>query len=474
MKKSIIVPVILCGGSGTRLWPASREDHPKQFLSLMDDFSLLQNTMKRALRTAGAQAEHVVTVTLGTLSQQVERHLSELDPTAARHILSEPSARNTAAAIALAAAYVKENFGGNTVMWVLPADNHIGDENDLAIAFRHALKAAQDGYLVTFGIRPTRPDTGYGYIQLGEKFSEGPVCKAKCFVEKPNRAVAQTYLDAGNYLWNSGMFLFETDVVLNQYHEHAANILEGVQGALAASSVPGIPDAGLYDIIPKAPFDVAIMEKSDLVAIVPCDPEWSDIGSWESLWEIRQKDMHGNVIKGRAACFETKNCLVQAQDRLIACAGLENIVIIESGDAILIADRSNADAMRVLVAGLKKSGYADAMKAPVKTQPWSMTKTLSEPSCYRAREFVVETGDTINLQKHAYESMFLTVTSGQAHVKIGKEVKIVKEQDTVFIPAGVDFSISNRLGDTVKVVEVIQRAPDYIHIVENDYRKVSA
>lgn len=474
MKNSVIVPVILCGGSGTRLWPASREDHPKQFLSLMDDFSLLQNTMKRALRTAGAQAEHIVTVTLGTLSAQVERHLSELDPAAAQHILSEPSARNTAAAVALAAAYIKEHFGDDTVMWVLPADHHIGDEDDLGMAFRQALAAAQNGYLVTFGIRPTRPDTGYGYIQLGEQFSEGTACKAACFVEKPNREVAQTYLDAGNYLWNSGMFLFETDVVLRQYREHAADILSGVESALRASTKQGTPDAALYDVITKTPFDKAIMEKSAHVAIVPCDPEWSDIGSWESLWEIREKDMHGNVVEGRAACFDTKNCLVQSQERLIACAGLENIVVIESGDAILIADRSNADAMRVLVGGLKKSGYADAMKAPATPQPWSMTKTLSDPAGYNVREFVLASGNMMKMQRHAYQSKFWTVTEGQARIVIGGVERIVKMQESAFIPAGVDYSIASMPGSDLKVVEVIQGAVDYIHIAANSSRRVAA
>lgn len=456
MKKSVVVPVILCGGSGTRLWPASREDRPKQFLSLMDDFSLLQNTMKRALRTAGAQAEHIVTVTLGSLSEQVSEHLSALDPAAAHHILSEPSARNTSAAVALAAAYVQEHFGEDAVMWVLPADHHIGDENALGIAFREALKAAEDGYLVTFGIQPTRPDTGYGYIQLGNKFAEGEIFQAERFVEKPNREVAQTYLDAGNFMWNSGMFLFSAGAVLDQYVMHAADILNAVNASLKAAPVTRQPDANLYAAIPKFPFDVSIMEKSDKVAIVPCNPAWSDIGSWESLWEIRNKDMHGNVVEGMAACFDTKNCLVQSQTRLIACAGLEDVVVIESGDALLIADRTNADAMRVLVGGLKKSGYFDAMKAPAAPRAWSMTKTLAEPSAYNVRELSLEVGQTMPLVQHGSGKRILTVIEGQARVVVDGKESVLKQQETIFVPQGAQYSIENMTNVPLNMLDVMQ------------------
>ncbi|HEY8190446.1 MAG TPA: mannose-1-phosphate guanylyltransferase/mannose-6-phosphate isomerase [Micavibrio sp.] len=474
MKSSVIVPVILCGGSGTRLWPASRENYPKQFLSLMDDFSLLQNTVKRALRTTDARIGNIVTVTLGALGEQVKKQLSEIDPAAARHILCEPSARNTAAAVALAAAYIKEHFGDDTIMWVLPADHHIGDENNLARSFAHALKAAQDGYLVTFGIRPTRPDTGYGYILLGENFAEGSVSKAQKFVEKPDRATAQAYLDAGNYLWNSGMFLFATDTVLNQYDAHASHILTDVRKSMASSAVAGSPDADLYSVIAKEPFDVAIMEKSAHVAIVPCDPEWSDIGSWESLWEIREKDMHENVVEGRAACYDTKRCLVQAKERLIACAGLEDIVIVDTGDAILIADRKNSDAMRVLVSGLKKSGVRELVDAPADAQAWSMTKILTEPSGYNAREITVNPGETLSLERHDHQSKFWTVVEGKASVEIGVSKKILQAYDTIYIPAGVDYSISGLSQENVKIVEVSQGAQGSIEIAASGARKEAA
>lgn len=366
-----VIPVILCGGSGTRLWPASREHHPKQFLPLIDDFSLLQNTMQRALRISGSRAENLVTVTHTALAGQVREQLSAINPAATRHILSEPSARNTAAAVAYAAAYIKRTFGQDTLMWILPADHHVGDEEEMTAAFRHALHAAEESYLVTFGIRPTRPETGYGYIRLGRALPGGviyggAVYHADAFVEKPDVVTAGRYIAEGNYLWNSGMFLFSTETLLEEYKNHAADILEKTRLAMEGALHPAEASNDHYAVIPEAPFDKAIMEKSSRVAIVPCDPEWSDIGSWESLWEISEKDRNGNVIEGNAVCQSTRDCLIHAQKRLVACAGVENLVVVETGDALLIANRSDGDSMRSLVKALKGAGYAEmAQPTPV-------------------------------------------------------------------------------------------------------------
>jgi mannose-1-phosphate guanylyltransferase/mannose-6-phosphate isomerase len=354
-----IIPVILCGGSGTRLWPASREHRPKQFLPLIDNFSLLQNTMQRALRISGGKAEDLVIVTHGGLSAQVRSQLSAIDPSATQHILCEPSARNTGAAVAYAAAYIHRIFGKDTLMWILPSDHHIGDENEMAAAFQHARRASGEAYLVTFGIRPTRPETGYGYIRLGEAFPDGVTYRADSFVEKPDAATANAYIEDGNYLWNSGMFLFSTDTLLAEYRIHAPDILEKVYQAMDHAVHPSEPANDHYAAIPEVPFDKAVMEKSSRVAIVPCDPVWSDIGSWESLWEISKKDPDGNVVEGNAVCQNTQDCLIHAQKRLVACAGLKNMVVIDTGDAVLIAERSDSDSMRSLVKALKGAGYPE-------------------------------------------------------------------------------------------------------------------
>jgi mannose-1-phosphate guanylyltransferase/mannose-6-phosphate isomerase len=365
-----IVPVILCGGSGTRLWPASRENRPKQFLKLMDDKSLLQNTALRALRVSGAKAADIVTVTLEAFADDVAEQLSAIDAGAARHILREPGARNTAAAVAYAAAYVEQVFGKDAMMWVLPADHHMGDEAALGLAFRNALAAASVGCLVTFGKQPTRPETGYGYIRLGGPLQGDAVYRADAFVEKPDFSTAKGYVEAGNYLWNSGMFLFSAGALLDEYGIHAQEILSGARDSMTEGKTPLHAHPAIYMAIEEAPFDKAIMEKTAKVAVTPCNPAWSDIGAWESLWEIREKDGHGNVVEGDALTQDTRNCFIQSGDRLIACAGVENLVIVDTGDAILIADRSNSDSLRALVKNLKKTGRAEIAlpKSEVMTQ----------------------------------------------------------------------------------------------------------
>lgn len=353
-KHPMIVPVILCGGSGTRLWPASRESHPKQFLSLVGEDSLLQNTAQRALSLSGAPASSLVVVTLAAMKGMIETQLSKLSPAMTGHILCEPSARNTAAAVAAAGLYVRHHFGDEAVLWILPSDHHIGDEAKLKNALTLALPAAMDGNLVTFGITPTRPDTGYGYIRAGAAQPHSNVLSVDQFVEKPDLKTAKEYLSSGQYLWNSGMFLFTAGAVLGEFKSHAPDILSIVERSLKTNEKS--LDKDLYATIPAQPFDKAIMEKSPHVAVVPANPDWSDIGSWESLWDICQKDENNNVLDGNAVTLNTKNSLIHSKEKLIAIAGLENIVVVETDDAILIMNKQDNDSMRALIKKLKDSG----------------------------------------------------------------------------------------------------------------------
>lgn len=348
----IIVPVILCGGSGTRLWPASRESHPKQFLSLTGETSLLQNTASRALRISGAKASNLVVVTLAAMKSLIEKQLSETLGGSPSHIVSEPCARNTAAAVAAAALYVARTFGEDALMWVLPSDHHIGNELALAQSFAHALDSARDKKLATFGITPTRPDTGYGYIRAKKSDAGKTVMRVEEFVEKPNFDTAKKYLQSGDYMWNSGMFLFSAKTVLDEFETHAPDILAGVQAALQND----VLDASTYAKIPSQPFDKAVMEKSDKVCVVPANPDWSDIGSWESLWDICDKDENNNVLDGNAVTLNAKNSLIHSKKKLIAVAGLENIVVVETDDAILIMNKQDNDSMRELIKKLKDNG----------------------------------------------------------------------------------------------------------------------
>jgi mannose-1-phosphate guanylyltransferase / mannose-6-phosphate isomerase len=473
MNKTVI-PVILCGGSGTRLWPASRESHPKQFLNLMGEYSLLQDTVTRAFRIAGGNAANLVTVTLAALADKVLAQLAGINPAATQHVLCEPAARNTAAAVAFAASYVDRLFGSDTFMWILPADHHIADEKALADAFRLGLDAAEKGYLATFGIRPGRPEAGYGYIRLGAALGDDSVRRAEAFVEKPDAATARSYLEAGNYLWNSGMFLFSTRIILEEYAVYAPEILNDVRMAMKNGRRRWEAAAHPYEIIPSQPFDKAIMEKSSRVAVVPCDPAWSDIGSWESLWEIRKKDKNGNATEGRTACYDTRNCLIQGKSKLIACAGVENIVVIETADALLVADRSNGDAMRELVKTLKNTGCPEVAGQTAEPRAWAMTKTIPANQDFTVREITVGGGQSRTFEPHHHAIRFWTVLEGSGQIIDDDGRRAVVRHETIFVPQGVVHNIANTGADDLKIVEVSQSAPGVFRVGQTAQRQVVA
>lgn len=359
-----MIPVILCGGSGTRLWPVSRESYPKQFLSLIDDLSLLQNTALRAMRVSKASPEDIVFVSLSSLADEVKKQVSQIDKRLTQNIICEPVARNTAAAISLAALYVQEKFGNDAVMWVLPSDHHIGKEEALVNALSNGLKVINKNYLVTFGIEPTRPDTGYGYIRHGKKIDGTEVYHVSKFVEKPNLSLAQEYVISGDYQWNSGMFLFKTSTILDELKNLAPQILEGVQRSAAETSLLQ-PCLEIYSTVSQEPFDKAIMEKSKTVGVVLCNPKWSDVGTWESIWDISLKTEDGNAYLGNTYFSNSRNCLVRNHGKkLIACAGLDDIVIVDTGDAILVAKKSDSDSLKKIVEELKKSNATELTKPP--------------------------------------------------------------------------------------------------------------
>lgn len=453
MTKDIIIPVILCGGSGTRLWPSSREKHPKQFLSLMNDFSLLQNTMRRALRVCGADASSLVTVTLASLRDSVAVQLSEMDENATKHILCEPSARNTAAAVAFAAEYVRQTFGDNAMMWVLPADHHIAKEDVLAQSLMHAVTEAKKDKLVTFGITPTRPDTGYGYIRAEKSDQKKPVLKITSFVEKPDFETAQDYFESGEYLWNSGMFLFTARSVIAHFNEFAPKILADVTSSMQNNAQMPLPES--YAMIEEVPFDKAIMEKSKLAAVVPCNPDWSDIGSWESLWDILPKDKNNNVVDGKAALVNSKGCLIQSEDRLIAVAGLDDIVVIETKDALLITRKSDNDSLRDLVKSLKKSGARETIDPPAQSpQPWTMIKSLPSDKSFHTHEILIGAGQKKIFDAQMAGLCLYTVLEGNATFSIGGNIKTIGAFESMNVQTTTGYTIINRGETDLKMIEV--------------------
>ncbi len=345
-----IIPVILCGGSGTRLWPESREDLPKQFLKLVDDHSLLRNTIDRAVKVTACSVEDIVCVCLGQLADDISQVLNEAG--AGGHVLSEPMARNTAAAVALASEYCAQTFGPDCFIWILPSDHYIGKLDVLQNAVNCAVDSASQNKLVTFGITPTRPETGYGYIKC-EKSSDLSILPVERFVEKPDFQTALSFLQDGSYYWNSGMFLFRASVVLEAFAALSSDILEAVRVAITAGTIT-TPSANDYANVPKQPFDKAIMEKSGDVTVIPCDMAWSDVGTWESIWEISQKSEEKNVTSGNVLAVDSKDCLIRSNSgRLVAVAGLENIVVIDTKDAVLVTLKTSSDPLKKLVEQMK-------------------------------------------------------------------------------------------------------------------------
>lgn len=450
-----IIPVILCGGTGTRLWPLSRQDTPKQFLRLGGDNSLLVDTVDRALKCSGAPPSDVVIVTLEQLRRKTESELADYDPAAATHILGEPAARNTAAAVAYAAHYAAQRFGRDVLLWVLPADHYVSAPAKLKYALDDAVPLAREGRIVTFGIHPDSPETGYGYIRKGDNIADAPhIFTIDSFLEKPNRDTAAAFIEDGEHVWNSGMFLFSARTGLNEFLRHAPTLSEPIGAAMTHDSESRHLSAALYAKLPSVPFDKAIMERTDKGAVVVCDIGWSDIGSWDSLWHLRDKDARGNSVSGRAAVMESRNCLVQASSLLVAAIGLEDVAIVESGDTILVADKKNPDAMRALVAALDQAGTQPARHAKSRTYPWGSQRVLSESPGYCVREITIKPGGALDTHYHLKRCEFWTVISGEACVTIGDTVTPLGPQQNCFIPIGTKHALENSGSGDLVVVEV--------------------
>jgi mannose-1-phosphate guanylyltransferase/mannose-6-phosphate isomerase len=421
---SRLVPVILAGGSGTRLWPVSRAAFPKHLVELFGEESLLQTTVRRAL--AVAPAGRVVTVTAAGQAVLVRRQLEALDGALVGHVLAEPSPRNTAAAIALAALHARAAFGPESVLWVCPSDHVMLDTPALYAALDAGLPAADQGWLVTFGIAPSRPETGFGWIA-----SDGPVAglagveRVRRFVEKPARDAAERMLAEGGYAWNSGMFLMRADAALASWSGTSRSSPPRRASPYAAFAADGGRriDAGLYAAVKSMPVDKAVMERSSRVAVVPVDPKWSDVGSWHALWEMMDKDAAGNAVQaggdGSVILVDARGCLVRSEKRLVALAGVEDLAVVETADAVLVARREVGEAIRGVVDVLAKVGRKEATVHAREVRPWGTFLVLQEGPGYKVKEVCVDAGRRLTRQYHPGRDEHWTVVAGSAEVELG-------------------------------------------------------
>jgi mannose-1-phosphate guanylyltransferase/mannose-6-phosphate isomerase len=446
-------PVVLSGGSGTRLWPLSRQNQPKQFLALVGDRSLYQETLLRASRLPGAGA--AVTVCADDHRFMVGQQLQAAGLRSGG-ILLEPSPRNTAPAIAVAACHLLAT-DPEALMLVLPADHLIEDES----AFRDAVAAAIDlavaGWLVTFGIRPDYPETGYGYI-LGGRALGNTGFSVERFVEKPDEATAKGYLEHGGYWWNSGMFLFRAGSFLQQLGELAPEIAVASRDAYARSQTDLDfirVDADAFAASPSTSIDYAVMERTDRAAVVPVSCGWSDIGSWSSLWSVAQRDSDDNRLDGDVIAVDSRGCLIRAAERrMVATLGVEDLVVVDTPDATLVARKDRVQDVKLLVERLKRDGRTEHLVHRKVYRPWGSYDSLAEGSGFQVKRIVVRPGEALSLQKHSHRAEHWIVVSGVAEVTCDDRVFDLHPNQSTYIPQGSVHRLRNCGAALVELIEV--------------------
>ncbi len=442
--------VIMAGGSGTRLWPLSRELFPKQLINLSDnDSSLFQNTIKRLLTII--PENQLIIVTNQDQENDIKRQLEEINIKKAV-IMQEPLALNTAPAIGLAAAYIYKKEGPAAIMAVLPSDHLISPQEQFSALLNQAQEAANNYGLVTFGIRPTSPETGYGYILCGSPLGEG-IYHVDKFIEKPDLALAKQYLQDSRYLWNSGMFVFKVGALKEAYQ----NYLPDLATALTKIDYHDFSNlTEIYSGIKGISIDYGIMEKATEVAVIPATITWSDIGSWEALYQISSKDKNGNHLYGRVISLNTQNSLLysSASSRLLTTIGVKDLIIVDTADALLVCSRDKSQEVKTLVDILKSQKAAEYLTHRTVYRPWGSFTVLEDQDHYKMKRITVNPGKRLSLQSHQYRSEHWLVVKGQALVTLDKEEKPLKEGEAVFIPVKTRHRLKNTGKDLLEIIEV--------------------
>jgi mannose-1-phosphate guanylyltransferase len=448
----MFIPVIMAGGSGSRLWPLSRSAFPKQFLSLDNQHSLtmLQSTIERLNGLDSAEPiiisneDHRFVV-----AEQIRTYGKK------SRIILEPAGRNTAPAIALAAFTAIEQ-GDDPIMLVLAADHFVKNKPAFQSAVVQALHQAEAGKLATFGIVPTAPETGYGYIHRGVAVIDS-IYEINAFVEKPKLEVAQQYLESGEYYWNSGCFMFKASVFLNELKQHSPEIYH--QCELSMQGVTYDQDfirVGTEDFLkcPDDSVDYAVMEHTQLGVVVPMDAGWSDVGSWSALWEVSDKDSNGNVCQGDAILSGTSDCYIYAPNKLVAAVGLKDIVVVETKDAVLVADKNQVQEVKKIVEYLKAENRAEYREHRESYRPWGKSDAIDKGERYKVNRITVEPGKKQSLQMHYHRAEHWVVVSGTAKVTYDGSVKVITENQSLYIPIGMNHMIENPGKMPLELIEI--------------------
>ena len=432
-----IHPVILSGGSGTRLWPLSRASYPKQLLRLAGDQTMLQDTLTRANKLPGTRAPIVI---CNNEHRFLIREQCEAIKITPETIYLEPVGRNTAPAIALAAFHLSQS-DENAVMLVLPADHVIDDQAAFAEAVKTATLAAREGYLATFGIVPNAPETGYGYIKAGKAISLTTPSSltpyhVQSFIEKPNKETAEDYLKEGGYTWNSGMFIFTAKRYLDELQQHRPDIYAAIQQAWQSRTEDlGFirPNDQIFFTCPSESIDYAIMQTTSRAAVVPAQFGWSDVGSWDSLWQIVPKDKTGNVIQGDVFVSDTKNSYLRAESRLVAVIGLDDVVVIETPDAVLVMHKEKAQDIKHAIEHFKHNGRREHMEHLRVYRPWGWYEGIDQGERFQVKRIMVKAGEKLSLQMHHHRAEHWVVVSGTAKVTVDNKETLLTENQSTYI-----------------------------------------
>ena len=462
-----MIPVILSGGTGSRLWPLSRELHPKPFIKLPDGFSLLQKTFLRAATLPDVQ--EILTVTNQDLFFHTQHEYQALTAPIKSSYLLEPQGRNTAPAIVTAALHLKQTHPGDTILAVMPVDHLIENQAAFIEAAEQAAALAKLGRLVVLGLQPNKPETGFGYIEIDPTailLPQANVASArsygvKRFTEKPDFAAASDYIASGRHFWNAGMFFFTIDTILNETKEHAPELLQAVKHCLEISSKQYIPakqylklEKESFIAAPDISIDYCLMEKSKRVATVTCDLGWNDIGSWNAMSELVAPDAKGNRVSGQTILHDAKDCYIHGSDRLIGAIGVENLIIVDTDDALLVADKSRAQDVKHLVKELNLVGSEITKVHKTVHRPWGYYAVIGVGENFKIKIINVKPGASLSLQLHRFRSEHWVVVRGVALTTNGEEQSIVKANESIYIPAGHKHRLENRETTDLMIVEV--------------------
>jgi mannose-1-phosphate guanylyltransferase/mannose-6-phosphate isomerase len=456
-----ILPVVLAGGSGTRLWPLSRQHHPKQFLALAGPHTLFQDAVLRLAALAGDEDTLLPACAVGNEEHRffLRDQLREIGQQNAT-VLLEPAGRNTAPAVTLAALHASEG-GNDPVLVITPSDHTFSNAAAFGAALLRAINAARDGCIVLVGIRPDRPETGFGYIRCG---GEGSVRHITAFAEKPDEATARGYLEEGGYFWNGGMFVLRASTWLRAIEAFRPDIADAAQRAWAQrSTVDGFtrPDKALFAQIPADSVDYAVLERccGDEQARFPLRMvelacEWSDLGAWDAVWQAGGKDEQGNVAHGDVALHDSRDSLIYATSRLVSTVGLDHIVVVETPDAVLVGDRSHCQDVRKIVQLLEKKGRGESTQPRLVRRPWGWYDCLSAGPRFQVKRILVAPKASLSLQMHHHRSEHWVVVSGTAQVTCGERTWLITENESTYIPLGQVHRLANPGTIPLEIIEV--------------------